>query len=124
MAYRYDPEADVPAENWLGLAEDERIELAEAYHKRAKIKLPNRRLHAALHAAVETQIAMGEETEAEATFARLSSEGLDRHEAIHAIADVLATHMWNLQKGQVAGDPNETYGMKLRELTARKWLAK
>ena len=68
--------------------------------QQAGIKLPNRRVHAALQAIVETQVAMGDETEAQATLIRLLSEGLDRHDAIHAIGDVLAEHMYNLQKGQ------------------------
>lgn len=124
MAYRYNPESEVPAEFWLSLDESERIRMVEDYHRRARIKLPNRRVHAALHAVVETQIAMGDETEAQATLTRLLSEGLDRHDAIHAIADVLAEHMVYLQKGQVAGNPNETYSKRLRHLTASKWLEK
>jgi hypothetical protein len=96
----------------------------EDYHRRAGIKLPNRHIHAVLHAVVETQIAMGDETEAQATLTRLLSEGLDRHDAVHAIGDVLAEHMNHLQKGKVAGDPNETYSKSLRHLTASKWLEK
>ena len=124
MAYRYNPESKVPAAFWLGLDESERIRMVEDYHRRAGIKLPNRRVHAALHAIVETQVAMGDETEAQATLTRLLSEGLDRHDAIHAIGDVLAEHMHHLQKGQEAGNPNETYSKSLRHLTARKWLEK
>jgi hypothetical protein len=124
MAYRYNPESEVPAELWLSLDESERIHMVEDYHRRAGIKLPNRHIHAVLHAVVETQIAMGDETEAQATLTRLLSEGLDRHDAVHAIGDVLAEHMNHLQKGKVAGDPNETYSKSLRHLTASKWLEK
>ena len=124
MAYRYNPGSEVPAEFWLSLDESERIHMVEDYHRRAGIKLPNRRVHTALHAVVETQVAMGDETEAQATLTRLLSEGLDRHDAIHAIGEVLAEHMYNLQKGQEAGNPNETYSETLRHLTASKWLEK
>jgi hypothetical protein len=124
MGYQYNPESEVPAEFWLGLDESERIRMVEDYHRRAGIKLPNRHIHAALHAIVETQIAMGDETEAQATLTRLLSEGLERHDAIHAIGSVLAEHMENLKKGQVAGSPNEAYSKSLRHLTASKWLEK
>jgi len=124
MTYRYNPESEVPAEYWLSLDESERIRMAEDYHRRARIKLPNRRIHAVFHAIAETQIAMGDETEPEATLTRLHSEGLGRQDAIHAIGDVLAEHMYDLQKGQMAGDPNEAYSKSLRHLTASKWLKK
>ncbi len=124
MKYRYNPESKVPSAHWLSLDESERIRMAEDYHRRAKIKLPNRRLHATVNNIVETQIAMGDETEAEATLARLLSEGLGRHDAIHAIGDVLAEHIYNLQKGQMAADPNEAYSESLRRLTASNWRKK
>lgn len=122
MEYRYDPDSVVPAEHWLSLDESARIRLAEDYHRRTKVRLENRRLHAIFHVVVETQVAMGDETAAEATLTRLLSEGLDRHDAIHAIADVLAGHMYALQKGEVAGDPNESYSSGLRGLSAIQWL--
>lgn len=123
-AYHYDPDSEVPAEHWLSLDEFERIALVEDYHKRTKVELPNRRLHAAFHAIVETQIAKGKETEAAATLARLLSEGIDRHEAIHAIGDTLASHIYELQNGRVTGDPNKIYSKRLRELTVSSWLEK
>ena len=122
--YRYNPESAVAPKHWLSLDESERILLAEDYHRRARIKLPNRHLHALFHSIVETQIAMGDETEAEATLARLISEGLDRHDAVHATGDVLSEHIYALQMGQVAGDPNETYSESLRRLNASQWLEK
>jgi hypothetical protein len=50
-------------------------------------------------------------------------EGLDRHDAIHAIGMVLAGHMHDLlQGGEVpAGDPNVPYYAALRRLTAQQW---
>ena len=124
MEYRYDPDSAVPAEHWLSLDESVRIHLAEDYHRRTKVRLENRRLHAIFHVVVENQVAMGDETEAEATLTRLLSEGLDCHDAIHAIGDVPVGHIHALQKGEVAGDPNETNYSGLRGLNASEWLEK
>jgi hypothetical protein len=55
---RYDPlEAPDPGE-WLALDEQERIDLVQDYHRRARIRLPNAKVHAVLHAIVEAQIAL------------------------------------------------------------------
>jgi hypothetical protein len=122
MTYQYNPESEVPAEYWLSLDESERTELVEAYHRRAKLKMPNQRAHAIFHSIVETQIAMGDATEARAALTRLLSEGLSRHDAIHAIGSELAKHIYHLQKGEIVGDPNEAYSERLRRLSASKWL--
>jgi hypothetical protein len=42
---------------------------------------------------VEAQIALGDETPASRIAQRLIGEGLDRHDAIHAIGMVLAEHI-------------------------------
>jgi hypothetical protein len=56
-------------------------------------------VHAAIHVAVENQIAMGVELVGE-TVARLVAEGLDRHEAIHAIGALLAEDVFALARGR------------------------
>ncbi|WP_051380503.1 hypothetical protein [Bradyrhizobium sp. WSM1743] len=63
-----------------------------AYHRRAGIRLPRDKAHAIFHVIVENQIA-DPELPVRSTAQRLMSEGLDRHEAIHAIGLVLAGHM-------------------------------
>jgi len=82
---RYDPLKAPDPEEWLELDEQERIDLAQDYHRRARIKLPSALLHANMHAIVENQIALGDETPARRVLQRLMNEGLDRHQAIHAI---------------------------------------
>jgi hypothetical protein len=74
----------------------ERIDLVQDYHRRACIPLPNEKLHATLHAIVEAQIALGDETPARRVAQRLIGEGLDRHGAIHAIGMVLAEHIYDV----------------------------
>lgn len=83
----YDPEVVPEAREWLALDEPQRIDLAEDYHRAARIKLPNPTLHAVFHAIVENQIAEVLEPMVDA-MARLMKDGLSRHEALHAIGSV------------------------------------
>jgi alpha-beta hydrolase superfamily lysophospholipase len=118
---RYDPDHSPNPEQWLALDEQTRIRLAEEHHRAAKIKLPNLKAHAVFHAIIENQIAENTEPVIRA-MARLSTEGLSRHDAIHAIASVLAEHIHELlnakedQASSVA-----IYNAAVERLTARRW---
>ena len=119
---RYDPHKTPDAKAWLALDEGERIELIAEYHRQTGVELPNAQLHAAIHTVVENQLAEGLEVAREA-LARLRAEGLDRHDAIHAIGSVAAEHMWMLLREKPkAPDPNALYAQALRSLTARSWM--
>jgi Domain of unknown function (DUF1841) len=119
---RYDPLKEPDPQEWLALDEQERIDLVRDYHRGAGIRLPNDNVHAVLHVVVENQVALGDEIPVGRTLRRLMSEGLDRHEAVHAISSVLAEHMHNLSKGAVTGeDPNAGYMAKVEQLTAETW---
>jgi hypothetical protein len=121
MMKHYDPLKQPNTEEWLALDEQERIWLVEQYHKKAGVLLPNRHLHAAMHAVVENQLAEAIPVVRE-TLSRLMADGLDRHDALHAIATVLAGHMANLMRdGLGAGDPNERYYQALRTFTVADW---
>jgi hypothetical protein len=90
----------------------------------ARIRVPNVAVHAAMHAIVETLIALGDEAPARRTAQRLMDEGLDRHEAIHAIGSVLVEFMTDLIKAPKSdGDPNVAYFAALERLTAANWLS-
>jgi hypothetical protein len=92
------------------------------YHRRARATLPNERLHAAIHVVVENQVAVGDELPVRRALERLQGEGLDRHEAIHAIGSVLAGHIHDLMKrGAPSRDPNRPYWAELETLTAEGW---
>jgi hypothetical protein len=124
MTSQYDPLKPPDPEEWLSLDEGERLQLVEDYHRRARVRLPNIKVHAAMHAVVETQIALGDEIPVHRTALRLLDEGLDRHEAIHAIASVLAGHMFDLTRTPQPvpdADPNPKYFAALEELTAKSW---
>lgn len=121
MQRRYDPmRAPRPLE-WLALDEMERMELVLRYHRRAGVDLPNERLHALFHVVIENQAALGDETPVAATLERLCSEGLDRHEAIHAVGSVLANHIWTSFHGTEQAP--EAYHDEVRKLTAQQWLS-
>ena len=118
----YNPLVSPDPEEWLALGEQERIDLARDYHRKAHIRLPNAKVHATVHAIVETQIALGDETPARRTTQRLMDAGLDRHEAIHAIGWVLIQFMSDLMEtAQLDTDPNAPYFAALERLTAEDW---
>ena len=95
----YNPESAPEPEAWLELDEQERIARIEAWHRAAHIRLPNVTAHAAFHTVVENQIAMNLEPVVRAMHRR-TKEGLTRHDAIHAIASVVAEHVFDSLKGQ------------------------
>ena len=117
---RYDPAVGPDPTDWLELDEGERTVLVRQYHKRAKERAGNVELRAIIHATVETQIAEGH-PDVSAAFERLSREGLDRHNVVHAIGSVLAGEIYGVLKSQQPHDPRE-YARRLAELTAENWL--
>jgi hypothetical protein len=123
MTMTYDPNVAPDPEAWLALDESERAELAFQYHRRKKLKAPNTRLHALFHSIVETQAAMGDESPVRRTLERLQGEGLDRHDAVHAVGSVLAAQFHGILGGGRSGaDPNAEYEAELERLNAREWL--
>ena|SRR5712692_7634495 len=119
----YDPGVDPDPAEWLELDESERIALAAKYHRVAGDLVPNLTLHAAFHTTVETQVALGDELPVRRTLVRLMREGLDRHDAIHAIGSVLAETMYEMlrETEKVGDDPNPAYFSALDRLTAKAW---
>jgi hypothetical protein len=122
----YDPEIQPNAEAWLELDEQERISLAERFHRRAKIDLPNVKAHAVFHAIVENQFALGVESVVRA-IPRLVKQGLSRHDAVHAIASVLADQLYeqaNAKTEDTAEVVQARYNSAVERLTAKEWHAK
>lgn len=118
---KYDPVSKPDAAEWLALEETEQIALATAYHKKKRIKIPKLQIHVMLHVVVENQLAEGIEVAQEA-LERLMAEGLDRHEAIHAIGSVLMEHLQFLMREEEIGpNPHERYFQDLRSLTVSTW---
>jgi hypothetical protein len=119
----YDPDEEWDATDWLGMPEGRRLFLIAEYHQRRRVSLPSLRLHAALHATVENQVALGELDVVNA-LKRLQNEGLGRHDAIHAIGMVLTEHLDNVlgAGGRPSAELHKPYFERLRHLTADEWL--
>ena len=118
---RYDLQTTPDPNEWLALDESQRLERVSAYHRRTRVPLQNVQLHAAAHVIVENQLAEGM-ADVRDRLERLLTEGLDRHEAIHAIGSVLVGQVWELMR-QGAKTPEfpKPYVQALRALTTSSW---
>ena len=118
---KYDPLRDPDQDEWSECDEMGRIEAvfkAHDVHTKASV---SERLHATFHIMVENQLVLGEGLVRE-TLERLLNEGLDRHDAIHAIGSVLAGEVYHLIEGSSPGDGlAASYHKGLAELTAKEW---
>ena len=118
----YDPLQDPDPDEWLAIDEDEQVLLVADYHEEEGLDLPNMQLHASIHAAIESQLAMGDPPQVLSTLTRLLDGGLDRREAIHAIGSCLSEQMFNVVKDPSKNvNPTEAYVKSLDNLTAAKW---
>jgi hypothetical protein len=120
----YDPLKPPEPEDWQLMDEQERLQLVEDFHRRARIRLPNAKVHAVIHVVVENQIALGDEIPVKRAVQRLMSEGLDRHESIHAVGSVLIGHISELlgrPQAETGADSTRPYYTALDQLTAKNW---
>ncbi|MBI4740963.1 MAG: hypothetical protein HY777_05310 [Betaproteobacteria bacterium] len=117
----YDPAQSPDPQEWLQLDEQERIMLIEGYHESHGVELPSLKVHAIMHAIVENQLAEADDPVVRA-LARLVKQGLARHEAVHAIASVVAEHVFDLlePKGG-ASSVNVRYHAQVERLDAAQW---
>jgi hypothetical protein len=119
---RYDANEQPHPVTWLELDESERIDLVNKYHHRTGVKLESPELHAMAHVVVENQVALGEATSVPTTLDRLVDEGLDRHEAIHAIGSILMSIVFDaVHRADEGKDLNARYSQELAKLTAASW---
>jgi hypothetical protein len=120
----YDPDVAPDPGDWLELDEDERNLRVEYYHRRKGTDLEDGRLrvHAIFHGVIETQIAQNDPPIVGPTLNRLMDEGLDRHDAIHAVASVLA-ELINEAVRRSEPFSNSTYCAAVERLTAESWRA-
>jgi hypothetical protein len=119
---KYDPHVELNPGSWLALDESERIDSVIRYHWRQGIRLPDNTVHALIHVIVENQVALGDEYPVKSVLARLMAEGLDRHDAVHAIGSVLTGQVFDAVKQKSSGtDLNAQYLEDLNRLTATNW---
>ena len=119
---KYQPSRCPNVQEWLALDESERVFLVREYHEDTNAPIPEDAidLHASIHVIVENQIAM-EHVPVPATIDRLIRQGLDRHEAIHAVGAVVSANIYDLTKGKETSWDQNQYRRKLEKLTARRW---
>ena len=119
---RYDPSQAPNSEEWLSLDESVRINLVETFHKDAGEEIPEgaETMHATIHVVVENQFASGTEP-VPVTVTKLIRQGLDRHEAIHAVGSVLSEEIFELQHGKGESWNRQRYNRRLEKLTAKRW---
>lgn len=117
----YDPEVRPDPNDWLAMPELDRHEAVQRYHTRTNFQGESLKMHAVIHVAIENQLAEGHPA-ATTAMDRLITEGLDRHDAIHAVGSVLSREMYAVMTERRLHDP-ELYARNLNQLTAAAWLA-
>ncbi len=122
----YDPMQAQDAAAWLDTPPEERVRLVTEYHAAAGMSGTGLRVHCGLHVTVENQIAQRDPPETAEKLRQLMAQGLDRHQAVHAIASVVLAHMRKMI-GRTADRPGRealaaTYVSGLKRMNARKWL--
>jgi hypothetical protein len=117
----YDADRAPDAAAWLAQEDSERLGEIEAHHRAlaSHARMPKPRLHAAIHAVVETQLETCEPPEVRRALERLARGGLGRHEAIHAIGLLVAGATSAAMDGK-AFDAR-VYARELDDLTVDRW---
>jgi len=119
--FSYNPDHAPDSDAWNALDEAEQILAVITYHEHEGIPLPNLNVHAVIHVAVENQLLMGDKMNTAKTLERLMADGLDRHDAIHAIGTVISSHLYGMMKGDSTGFSHSEFGADLDALTVEKW---
>ncbi len=119
----YDPSKALDHEEWLALDESEQLDLVMEFHRSSGEYGESLDSHAAIHTAVETQLAL-EIPSVNAAFYRLRKQGLTRHDAVHAIGSVLFEFMQDCMGSDQTSteDANEQYYERLSKFNAADWL--
>ena len=118
----YDPAVAPDPERWLALPEEERLDRVSAYHRRADVFPPSEEMHASIHVTIENQIALGDELPVRRAVDRLMAEGLDRHQAIHAVGSLLSSQLFEAMRDPEArAISQEAYNAAVEQLTVDSW---
>ena len=124
----YDPNKAIDPEQWLALDEQTRIDLVTEFHDLGGLydELIEEEggspvLHSTIHTIVENQLAMEVKYIPE-TMAKLLRQGLDRHEAIHAIGAIITEDIFAILQGEKHEPSPSKNRRRLEKLTAKRWL--
>ncbi|MBE9548607.1 MAG: hypothetical protein IMF09_04310 [Proteobacteria bacterium] len=119
---KYNPLKATEPEEWLACDESERMALINRFHLDSCADVPEgaENMHATVHLIVENQLAEGFES-VSAAISKLVFQGMDRHEAIHAVGAVLSEEMFELYRGSNAQWDQNKYDKRLDKLSAMRW---
>jgi hypothetical protein len=119
---KYNPLIEPKKEEWLESSEYDRIDNVREFHEDSEEDFEDRALsvHATVHVIVENQLAMGVELIPD-TIAKLTRQGLNRHEAIHAIGAIISEDIFAIIRGEKAEFSPKQYRRKLEKITAKRW---
>lgn len=118
----YNPAKNPSRQEWLALDDDQRVDLVTHFHTKIGDIGEHQSSHALIHTVLETQIAENTPGVRDA-IGRLRKQGLNRHDAIHALGTVLAEHMHNLAHSNYSDDeePTQIYLEKISAFNASDW---
>jgi hypothetical protein len=87
-------DADRPPDRaaWLALPETEKLRLVVSFHAANRQASGRHKSHAAMHVVLEDRVARGEGPVVRA-LARLQQQGKVRHDALHAVGEVMVWHL-------------------------------
>ena len=119
---KYNPLIEPNKEEWLESSEYDRIDMVREFHENNEDDLEDEALsiHTSIHVIVENQLAMGVELIPE-TIAKLTRQGLGRHEAIHAIGAIISEDIFDIMRGEKSEFSPKQYRKKLEKITAKRW---
>jgi hypothetical protein len=118
----YNPLFEPDKIEWLDTSESERIDAVKEFHENSDEEFEDEALslHSSIHVIVENQIAMGVELVPE-TIAKLIRQGLDRHDAIHAIGAIISEDIFYILRGEQNEFSPKKYRRRLEKITAKRW---
>ncbi len=120
----YNPLIEPNKDEWLESSEYDRIDAVREFHENSDDDKFEENdalsIHSTLHVIVENQLAMGVELIPE-TIAKLTRQGLDRHEAIHAIGAIISEDIFYIVRGVKTDFSPKQYRRKLEKITAKRW---
>lgn len=115
---RYDAEIAPNPTLWLSLDERERMRLVSDAHLNVQFNPGAETLHSTLHVIVENQLALGAPAVVAQALDRLTKAGLARHDALHAIASVLAEYAYAALHPEAAGGTSDSLSVAYEDAVA------
>lgn len=119
---KYHPSKTPSPEEWLELDEGERLYLVQKYHIDSGVEFDDEgaeQIHSVIHTIIENQLAM-RVVPVPATIAKLTTQGLSRHEAIHAVGAILSEDLFGIINNNQEQDVAK-FNKRLNKLTAKRW---